>query len=190
MRSLQVLNEIQGKPNVVQLITAFATNTFAVVVMSYASNGSLYSFMREKGQEIGSVVLRQMIGQIIVGVEAVHQAGFCHMDIKPDNILVDSKFNILVGDFGCALLCNVSRQIRLTHHQHGTVSYRVSSTFNYKRGWNGNISYGRLSSRIQLLAPIKYILNKAPSVSIETFSFQERLYHFGPLRIIDRCIEH
>jgi serine/threonine protein kinase len=31
----------------------------------------------------------------------IYEAGYCHRDIKPDNIFIDEEFNLKLSDFGC-----------------------------------------------------------------------------------------
>ena len=38
--------------------------------------------------------------KILKGIQAIHEAGICHRDIKPQNILFDKDFNIKICDFG------------------------------------------------------------------------------------------
>ena len=40
--------------------------------------------------------------EILEGTRVCHNKGICHLDIKPENIFLDCKFNIKIGDFGFA----------------------------------------------------------------------------------------
>ena len=39
---------------------------------------------------------------MILGLEYMHNAGFAHRDLKPDNLLLDKNFNLKIADFGFA----------------------------------------------------------------------------------------
>jgi serine/threonine protein kinase len=36
------------------------------------------------------------------GVKYVHQQGFCHLDLRVENIMIDEEYNIKIVDFGNA----------------------------------------------------------------------------------------
>lgn len=43
----------------------------------------------------------------IQGLAHMHSHNVLHMDIKPDNIFIDSQGVLKIGDFGLAVLCDV-----------------------------------------------------------------------------------
>lgn len=43
---------------------------------------------------------RFYIGELVLAVESVHQIGYIHRDLKPDNILLDKDGHIKLTDFG------------------------------------------------------------------------------------------
>ena len=60
--------------------------------------------------------------QIAKGLEAAHEKGIVHRDIKPGNVMVDDKGHVTVMDFGLALLTEGSKLTKLDTTV-GTVAY-------------------------------------------------------------------
>ena len=72
------------------------------LILEYAQKGELfdYIFCAHKGlQEKYSKVI---FSKILKGVQACHNAGICHRDLKMQNILLDNDFNPKICDFGFA----------------------------------------------------------------------------------------
>lgn len=74
--------------------------------MELAERGSLFEYLKVSALFLGrgfrEVVARTYFRQLIGVVEYCHKKGIAHRDLKPDNILLDSEFNIKVADFGWA----------------------------------------------------------------------------------------
>ena len=74
-----------------------------IIVLELCERGDLYCFMEKNGCLSDELCLK-FTEQLLKGVQALHRAGICHRDIKPDNLLIDSDFNLKIADFGYAHL--------------------------------------------------------------------------------------
>ncbi len=88
-------------PNIVRVLTTFEANNTAYMVMEYERGKSLRQILKKCGSLTQQDVLRVML-PVMEGLEKVHDRGFIHRDIKPDNIFIRSDHTPVLLDFGSA----------------------------------------------------------------------------------------
>ncbi len=90
-------------PNVVRLYDIGEADGLLFLSMEYISGTSL----GESLDRHGSLPLEQtraIVAQICKGLEAAHDAGVVHRDLKPGNVLIDEQQQVKIIDFGLARL--------------------------------------------------------------------------------------
>ena len=65
----------------------------------YAENKDLFDFIQSAGK-LSIKIVRHLFSQILAGVEYLHKRNIVHRDLKLDNILIDSKIQLKLCDFG------------------------------------------------------------------------------------------
>ncbi len=88
-------------PNIVRVLSAFELHGTAYMVM-VLERGQTIAEAADAGKLENEDVLLHVIGRLLEGVEKVHEAGFIHRDIKPDNILLREDGMPVLVDFGAA----------------------------------------------------------------------------------------
>ena len=91
-------------------------------VITEIAAGSLAVRARELGRLPEHVTARLGI-QVLAGLDAAHQTGVIHRDVKPQNILLDRRGNALLSDFGIALLLDESHRATGTDAVVGSLAY-------------------------------------------------------------------
>ena len=79
------------------------------ISMEYLPGLSLRTWLRtlqQRGSEVPFELARRIIGQVLAGLEAAHEAGVIHRDLKPENIMITNEdprnFTVKILDFGIA----------------------------------------------------------------------------------------
>lgn len=86
---------------VVKLFYSFQDKQNLYFVMEYIPGGDLMSLlMRWEGGVFPEDLARFYMAELILAVDSVHEMGFVHRDIKPDNVLIGADGHIKLTDFG------------------------------------------------------------------------------------------
>jgi serine/threonine protein kinase len=75
------------------------------IVLELAEGGEVFENVRVIGK-FSEKLCRFYYRQIIEGLSFMHEKGFVHRDLKTENLLFDSKFNIKIADLGLAAPIN------------------------------------------------------------------------------------
>lgn len=68
--------------------------------MEYLSKGDIYFYMDRRECVFTEEIIRDLMSQIIVGIEILHQSGILYRELKPENILVTDEGHIKLTDYG------------------------------------------------------------------------------------------
>jgi len=88
-------------PNIVRVLSVFELNSTAYMVMRFEEGETLAALL-DRRQALGETDLLRVLLPILDGLELVHNAGFIHRDIKPDNIHIRNDGTPVLLDFGSA----------------------------------------------------------------------------------------
>lgn len=84
---------------IVKLYYSFQDEKFLYFILEYLPGGDMIRWLQLKGC-FTEEEARFYIAEISLAVQFVHDMGYIHRDIKPDNILIDAYGHIKLTDFG------------------------------------------------------------------------------------------
>ena len=88
-------------PSIVRVQSVFEFNNTAYMVMRFEDGINLAALLDRRGTLPEDELLRVLL-PVLDGLELVHNAGFIHRDIKPDNIHIGDDGRPVLLDFGSA----------------------------------------------------------------------------------------
>jgi serine/threonine protein kinase len=108
-------------PHIIRLLDYGVQEQTPFLVMEFAPGGTLRQ-RHPKGERLPLSIIVAYVQQVAEALQYAHNERLIHRDVKPDNLLLGRHGEILLSDFGIALLAHSSRSQR-TEDIVGTVSY-------------------------------------------------------------------
>lgn len=98
------------------------------IAMELADQGTLIDLIETFGP-LGERISRLYFKQLLETLEHMHSQGLSHLDLKADNLLFDSKYNLKVWDFG------FSSDVKYHCTKKGTLNYCAPEIFQQEKYW-------------------------------------------------------
>ncbi len=105
--------------HIVQVLDFDEDSSPPFLVMKYAPNGSLDS--RHRGERLPLPAIVSYVRQVSGALDYAHRRGVIHCDVNPKNMLLDANDDVLLIDFGIAIITDGNAPVPRIFR--GTVSY-------------------------------------------------------------------
>jgi len=95
----RIVMSVANSPWLVKLLYSFQDENHLYLAMEYIPGGDVRSLIRHSGV-LYEDHARFFSAEILMGLETLHEMGFVHRDLKPDNILISADGHLILSDFG------------------------------------------------------------------------------------------
>jgi serine/threonine protein kinase len=108
-------------PHILRILEFGLDNATPFLVMEYASHGTLRQ-CHPQGTTVPLPTVVSYVKQVAAALQYAHDQKIIHRDVKPENMLVGDQGNIVLSDFGTAIVAHKTQSLS-THDAMGTVWY-------------------------------------------------------------------
>jgi len=100
-RELEILPRLNHK-NIIKVYEILAVSDGRIfIIMDYAAKGDLLRFI-QKNSALSEPVAQRLFCELASAVAYCHELGYCHRDLKCENILLSADLSVRLTDFGFA----------------------------------------------------------------------------------------
>uniref|UniRef100_A0A8C7DUD6 non-specific serine/threonine protein kinase n=1 Tax=Oncorhynchus kisutch TaxID=8019 RepID=A0A8C7DUD6_ONCKI len=109
---------------VVKMFYSFQDKINLYLLMEFLPGGDMMTLLMKK-DTLSEEETQFYVAETVLAIDSIHQMGFIHRDIKPDNVLLDSKGHVKLSDFG---LCTGLKKAHRTEF-YRNLNHSISNDF-------------------------------------------------------------
>ena len=137
IREISLMKELKHE-NIVALHDVIHTENKLMLVFEYM-DGDLKKYMDTQGERgaLRPPVIKSFMYQLLKGIDFCHKNRVLHRDLKPQNLLINSKGQLKLGDFGLARAFGIP--VNTFSNEVVTLWYRAPDVLLGSRTYNTSI---------------------------------------------------
>jgi negative regulator of PHO system len=137
IREISLMKELKHE-NIVGLHDVVHTENKLMLVFEYM-DGDLKRYMDTHGDRgaLKPILIKSFMYQLLKGIDFCHQNRVLHRDLKPQNLLINSKGQLKLGDFGLARAFGIP--VNTFSNEVVTLWYRAPDVLLGSRTYNTSI---------------------------------------------------
>lgn len=108
--------------HIIRLLDFGIEDGIPFLIMEYAPHGTLRQCHPSHTQLPLSTVV-EYVNQITAGLQSAHDQNLIHRDLKPSNVLISQHNDLLLSDFGVAVIAQTTYSHSLENTVVGTIAY-------------------------------------------------------------------
>jgi len=121
IREISILKELQHC-NIVRLHDVIHTDKKLTLVFEFLEE-DLKKFLDRSPEGLNEHTIKRLLFQLLKGVQFCHERRVLHRDLKPQNLLINTKMELKLADFGLARAFGIP--VRSYTHEVVTLWYRA-----------------------------------------------------------------
>merc|ERR1712045_667231 len=115
---------------VVKMYYSFQDPVNLYLIMEFLPGGDMMTLLMKK-DTLSEEATQFYMAETALAIDSIHKLGFIHRDIKPDNLLLDSRGHVKLSDFG--LCTGLKKSHRTDFYNNPMDSKRKLETWKSKR---------------------------------------------------------
>ncbi|KAJ2664470.1 cyclin-dependent kinase 5 [Coemansia sp. RSA 1200] len=135
IREISLLKELKH-PNIVGLFDVLHTEKKLTLVFEFMDS-DLKKFVDAYGGDLDPLTVKHLLYQLLCGISYCHRNRVLHRDLKPQNLLINKRGDLKLGDFGLARAFGIP--VRSYSHEVVTLWYRAPDVLMGSRQYDTSI---------------------------------------------------